>query len=337
MLLTLIVPTYNRADCLEALLKALVTELRGLEDQVRVIVGDNASVDRTPMLTAAFYDAYRSCEVLRHASNLGADENFCHCVEKVDTRYFWIMGDDDLPKAGVIRLLVDLLRRETPDLVFLGAESREVLNGHEPDRPVTALAPVRVSRMAFARKVHVNATFISTMVVNRETYRSSADPAPLRRFTGTSLVQLGWVFGVLRTGSRFMYLNPKCVLSMRGNSGGYAMLKVFGQNFAAIVEKAFGAEAGISRAIIRRCAIMHLPGVVWGLRFDRIGDFDYEEPSSTLRPQLHSFLSYWLLLVPISSLPKLLAWFPLKIARGLSMAITLQDRSLEWFGRAIQR
>ena len=47
-LLTIGIPTYNRAKFLRRLLEQLRTELAGLDGQVEVLVSDNASTDDTP-------------------------------------------------------------------------------------------------------------------------------------------------------------------------------------------------------------------------------------------------------------------------------------------------
>ncbi len=80
-LLTIIVPTYNRAECVALLLDALRAEIAPVQDRVDVIVGDNASTDRTAEVTATFAVSCSAGRVLRHAENVGPDENFCRCLD----------------------------------------------------------------------------------------------------------------------------------------------------------------------------------------------------------------------------------------------------------------
>src|SRR5690349_9740053 len=112
-LLTLIVPTYNRADSLELLLRTLADECRGLAGAVSVLVSDNASTDRTPEVTRAAQAAWPELLVQRHPANCGPEENFCTGVERVESRYFWIIGDDDCPKRGVLAKIVSLLQERS--------------------------------------------------------------------------------------------------------------------------------------------------------------------------------------------------------------------------------
>src|ERR1700761_1591163 len=105
-LLTIVVPTYNRRDNLALLLRALQPELAPLRESVAVLVSDNASTDGTQALTQEMQAQWPELVVQRHPANLGPDGNFASCVARVDTRYFWIIGDDDLPKRGVVAKLV---------------------------------------------------------------------------------------------------------------------------------------------------------------------------------------------------------------------------------------
>lgn len=295
-LLTIIVPTYNRAPCLTMLLDALTVELRGLEDRVGVIIGDNASADGTPEVTAAFASCWAATRILRHAENLGPDENFCRCVEAVRTPYFWIIGDDDLPRAGAIPLLIRLLETQNPDLVYLSSRWTATLSSHDEAGTVTHLRATLMERPAFARSVHVWTTFISGAIVKREL----APNETLRQFTGSLLAQLSWVQGAIRDGRRFVHVAEPCVLATAGNTGGYGVLKVFGNNFQRVTREAFSrsdSQRSLAEAIVLRTSITFLPDLIWGVRQARLGSFDPNESiAANLEPQLGRSWPYRLLI-----------------------------------------
>lgn len=328
-LLTIVVPTYNRAHCLELLLGCLATEIAGIEHAVAVIVGDNASTDDTPEVTGRFQSRVPSALVIRHDHNLGPEENFCRCIERITSPWFWIIGDDDLPRAGAVRHVLDLLVKHRPDLVYLESEWRPKLVDNDPGNPMQPGEPVVLRRLDFARRVHVWMTFISGMVVNREVHVAPHGAAGLRRYSNSHLVQLGWVLGTLEAGNRFLTVKQRCVLATQGNTGGYSLLKVFGSNFPAIVSDAFGAESVLAKLIVRRCAVMFLPDLLWSFRFAKLGSFAQEDADAALRPQLGRLLSFWLLLRPISRWPSGGATAVLRISHMLSRFIRVQDRVRE--------
>jgi abequosyltransferase len=323
--LTIIVPTYNRAEHLARLLATLASELAGLEGRVSVVIGDNCSTDKTPALTAEFTRSWQATQVLRHPSNLGADGNFCRCLEHAQSPYFWIIGDDDLPRAGFVRALVDLLDRAAPDMVYINSRWSPALADNEPGQPLRALDAVQIDRRTFARRVHVWTTFISGVVVRRE---FAAGPA-LRRFTGTSLVQLGWVLNALDRGERFVHVRSVGVLATSGNTGGYRVMQVFGSNFQRVTLEALSGSRmsrRMARAMIARTTLMFLPHLVWQFRLGTLGDFTAKEPlAEALSSQVRRSLAYGLLLQPIAQWPEPAARVVLKLADIAARTVAVWD------------
>lgn len=335
-LLTIIVPTYNRAHCLAMLLDALSMELKGFEDRIDVIIGDNASADGTPAVTSEFASRWAATRVLRHTENLGPDENFCRCVEAVRTSYFWIIGDDDLPRAGAISALVTMLDTHQPDLVYLSSRWTKTLRSHEEAGRLTSLEGASMGRRDFARHVHVWTTFISGAIVRR----SLAPDASLRQFTGSLLVQLGWILGALRQGRRFIHVASPCVLATSGNSGGYGVLKVFGENFQRVTREALAADVdqrAMAEDIVRRASIAFLPDLVWSVRQAKAGNFNQEEGVvANLQSQLGSSMAYRWIIRPLSTATPRTAGLLLKIAHTATRLTAASDRLRARFLGGIQ-
>jgi len=307
-LLTIIVPTYNRASNLELLLRTLHAEVASNES-VRVLVSDNASTDETAAVIAKITDVWPALETQRHARNIGPDGNFCSCVDRVDTRYFWIIGDDDLPKRGVTAKLVALLRDTAPALAYMQSEWLNPLTGPDQGEPVGTLKVETMDAVTFARRVHVWLTFISGVVIDRTQLMIAIGDHPIRRFTATNLVQLGWILPLLKTGGRFVYVHDRCVLATKDNTGGYALFEVFGINFASICASTFGPRAPLTKILVRRNVACYLPALIWNLRFARVGHFDEgHKQLAALRPHLRGHLAYWALVLPVSVLPKRAAY-----------------------------
>lgn len=324
--LALIVPTYNRAACLRLLLATLEVELQGLHERVPVLVSDNCSTDSTPDVVREFAPRLPAMRSIRHAENLGPDENFCRCVELVDADYFWIMGDDDLPAAGLVAKLLRLLDEQAPDLVNLRSVWRPELVDNDPAAPIGTLGAWSLGRLGFARRVNVWTTFISGIVVRRDTFVAAASAADLRRFGGSYLVQLSWVLGTLARGKTFLDLRGPCILATSGNTGGYRILQVFGKNFADIVGAVFGPRSPIARAMIRRCIIGFLPNLLWTYRFGHVGTFATEDPAEAMRPTLGGYAAFPLLLA-IGHAPRPVATATLALSRFIDRVVRVVDRA----------
>lgn len=326
-MLTICIPTYNRADCLVALLDTLRTELAALPGRVRVVIGDNASTDHTPEVTRAFVAVVPDTLVLRHKHNLGPDENFCLCIAQVETDYFWIIGDDDLPRRGLIAALLTMLEQAKPDLAYINSKDMDAIASADRE-PLTsqALDSAMLDRRAFASLIHVGMTFVSGCVIRRQYAPNEA----LRRFTGTHLVQLGWVFGALSQGQRFVHIRNHAVFATAGNRGSYAVLRVFGDSFQRITREVFfenEESRRLAELVVSRTSIYFLPSVVWALRQATLGDFDRSErAASAMQSQLGSSLVCRLLVLPLESLPMRSASRLMRLSGIIARLVSLYDR-----------
>ncbi|HEX8414414.1 MAG TPA: glycosyltransferase, partial [Sphingomicrobium sp.] len=94
-LLTIGIPTYNRADTIRANLGGIVDRL---PDWVEILVCDNASdpsvtIDVATLATAAARGI--RIRIVRHPTNLGAPANILRLFELVETPWLLLAGDDD--------------------------------------------------------------------------------------------------------------------------------------------------------------------------------------------------------------------------------------------------
>jgi len=116
-LLTIGIPTYNRAhrigQTLDSVLKQLPQELVG---QVDILVSDNASTDETAALIQS-YQAKHAVRISysRNKKNLGYDHNVDMLFKKAEGQYVWTLADDDVLKESAIKRVLTLLI-EHPEL-----------------------------------------------------------------------------------------------------------------------------------------------------------------------------------------------------------------------------
>src|SRR5947209_20321845 len=82
-LLTLAIPTYNRADCLRELLSGLADQLKN-ESRVELIISDNASPDETPAIVQEFVALRLRLPYIRNTQKNGSDDNVFRCLKDAD-------------------------------------------------------------------------------------------------------------------------------------------------------------------------------------------------------------------------------------------------------------
>ena len=97
ILLTIAIPTYNRAACLEKLLNNLLPQALEFRDKVEICVSNNSSTDNTREIVLNFKE---KCPDLikynENERNLGFDRNLLKVVSMAEGEFVWAFSDDDL-------------------------------------------------------------------------------------------------------------------------------------------------------------------------------------------------------------------------------------------------
>jgi glycosyltransferase involved in cell wall biosynthesis len=91
-LVTIAIPTYNRAD--NYLPQALASAQSQTYPNIEIIVSDNCSSDHTETLMRGISDA--RIRYFRQEKNIGANNNFNFCLQQSKGIYFLFLHDDDL-------------------------------------------------------------------------------------------------------------------------------------------------------------------------------------------------------------------------------------------------
>lgn len=324
-LLTIAIPTWNRAVHLRRMLNALLPMTVDFADRIEIIVSDNASSDDTPAVLADACGDRPDVRVLRNATNIGGDGNIANCFRLARGTYVWIMGDDDIPKSGFIPALLDLLERNAPDLIYAPSEwLPEVLHANQ-GRPFDPQRWITMSRGDFARYVNVWVTFISGIVVRRA---HAANRPDIATFDGSLLIQLSWVLPALKNGTRFVVFGDEPILATAGNTGGYAAVKVFGATFPTLVAQELGRDSIEYKAMVGRAVAGYLPQLIWGVRTGTVGRFESDFPWALLREKIGEFPAFWLIDAVVGRAPVPVAKGALAIARSIAIAHRIVDRRI---------
>jgi glycosyltransferase involved in cell wall biosynthesis len=136
-LLTIAIPTFNRADALDQQLSWLVRAIAGFEAECEILVSDNGSSDRTPAVIHHWQGKLPSLQSIRHPENVGVLKNVAGCLRAATTKYVWTIGDDDpIQDRAVPYVLEQIKQHDDLSLLFLNFSGRNPLTG-EPVHPPT--------------------------------------------------------------------------------------------------------------------------------------------------------------------------------------------------------
>jgi hypothetical protein len=117
-LLSICIPTYNRASFLKIMLEALLPQVDAVGDEVEVWILDNASTDQTAEVVEAAR-ALGHFHYHRQPTNLGPIVNITQGPAKLATGDFsWVVGDHNLFRPGAIARVIGALRTHSHLQVF---------------------------------------------------------------------------------------------------------------------------------------------------------------------------------------------------------------------------
>lgn len=108
-LLSIYIPTYNRAEKVVAQLNFILDEIKDIEsDRVEIVVNNNCSTDDTEQ---RILDIVENTSVIYHknTSNLGIVGNAYAAADLVHGKYFWLIGDDDILCPGIVERVYNII------------------------------------------------------------------------------------------------------------------------------------------------------------------------------------------------------------------------------------
>lgn len=110
------VPIYNEGAYILETLRSLAAQTHR---EFKVLVADNASIDETEQVCRAFCAIDTRFTYVRHASNLGALENFRYCLENSESEFFmWLGGHDQVTPDFLAETLARMQADDKVSLVY---------------------------------------------------------------------------------------------------------------------------------------------------------------------------------------------------------------------------
>ena len=117
--LTIAIPTYNRSAYLDGTLKIFIDEARvNLNYGVEILVFNNGSTDDTRQIVEKWSKIY-PIKYIESSVNIGPDKNLIKCYENSNGAYVWCFGDDDIPLAGALGEVDNLIAADKFGIILL--------------------------------------------------------------------------------------------------------------------------------------------------------------------------------------------------------------------------
>ncbi|MCC2547919.1 glycosyltransferase [Hymenobacter sp. BT175] len=295
LILTIAIPTYNRADLLGKALAAVHAQIGNVADRVEVVISNNASTDHTKQIIDQYGTLFRHFRYFEHPTNTGPDANIAQAFRLAKGRYAWVLSDDDILLPNTLENIVRVLERQEIGLMFL---TPIWYNHHIEDaRPNNEPFAYQVydNPTAYLEQVGYWITFISGIITNKSLVQ---DLDVLYKFQNTNLIQIGWTLPAIFRGKPNVKVSSDVILGRAEASVNYKFFKVHSTNFNLVMNGlvAAGHVPVQARDIVNRKLITELfpQYIAPGKQF-----INGENPYLILLEAYWRYPAFWLTLVPI--------------------------------------
>lgn len=222
-LLSICIPTYNRAEILDECLRLLVSN-KGFSDEVEVIISDNCSEDNTQEISLKYVNAYPHVRYYRNEENIGGERNFLKVLSYAKGLYVKLHNDySAFTEDGLSNLIIKIksVLSEKP-LLFL-AVNREI--GEERLVNINELLD----------HVGINITWIGSYVYDREVFNDLPNKDQRK---DSNLMQIDWLIRLMgRESNCLLCHSPYAKNIMEVPRSGVNPFKVFGVNYLDYVNE----------------------------------------------------------------------------------------------------
>ena len=167
-LVSICVPTYNRAFSLARFLETFLTNLAASGSrECQLCVSDNASSDGTMKILERYAGRHEHIKWGRNAENLGFGRNLYAAARLADGDYVYFCGDDDLLREDALPLLVLFAKKQNDLILFNSFPGAKVKKSGMVNGQTLNLAN---AAEYFKRLGTFHASFIGNLFFRRETF-----------------------------------------------------------------------------------------------------------------------------------------------------------------------
>ena len=180
-LLSICIPTFNRADLLKTNVLELIEEIRIYN--IPIIISDNNSTDETEKTVDWLKGKYKYITYYKQEKNI-QDRNFIFVLEKATTKYAWLLGDKNRIIPGAIKNILNSIRDKSFDAIIVNCS---------PARVKSIPSRVYTQPVELLNDLGWHTTMISTLIFSSEL----TEKKYFERYTQTKFMHVAGLFDAL--------------------------------------------------------------------------------------------------------------------------------------------
>lgn len=189
-LLTIGIPTFNRANNLDGVLRWIFSEV-GNDSKFEILISDNGSTDNTEEIVKKYLDIYDNIAYYKQPKNLGFDKNLITVMDLAKGEYIKFHGDDDYLTPGSIPYIASVLEA-TPNVDLFYMHNNMANKFHSLGEGYDQYLRCRVGAM--------NITAITIIAARASACRNVENK---ERYVGTAILQVYIQMEILKNNPNF--------------------------------------------------------------------------------------------------------------------------------------
>lgn len=174
-IISIVIPTYNRADFLLITLNSFKDQIIRNHDKVTITVCNNASQDRTANILSAMHKNNSWFEYINYEEHVDVGYSITRANNTAVGEYILMWGDDDLPSPYFIDIILDCIESNNhPDFIhynrlcgyddnILNIKKMSVVNSHIGNEMIKFN-----DINDFLARFSLDITFLSSIIFKRE-------------------------------------------------------------------------------------------------------------------------------------------------------------------------
>lgn len=297
-ILSICIPTYNRASYLRRCLNSIAIQFRK-EFEIEIFISNNCSNDETEEVVLDFLGIL-PITYKKNTTNLGPDLNIAQCYNTASGKYVMVFGDDDIFIGNALESILSVLKMGDFGIIFLNyggffkdpKEFKYRLNLHKNVylfKGYDILKKIK-SRIGFTSAFIVN----SNAIVKEELLYSKIK----------NLGHIELFLKSLRQNEISLYVGKVYILQQHGNSGGYSYFEIMGKNQFIVLNDFFKESNEYIDSILNDMIIKFFPTAIMSSRKNVNEKAIYEKNQlKYLHMYYKKYTLFWIFNYPLLKLP----------------------------------
>ncbi|MBT4512995.1 MAG: glycosyltransferase family 2 protein [Chloroflexi bacterium] len=318
--LSICIPTFNRSQYLKECLESVLSSAKGYEDQIEIVISDNASTDDTASVVSEFEKRSSRIRYHRNDTNIYI-ENFFVVSGLALGEYVWIFGDDDKVMDGAIPTILNRIKSGY-DLIFCNYSiwSKDFSTLQNERNRLVDLEEEYNDANLLLERIGIYLGYISICIIKKNVFFST--PPGLHMEYGFPHVYC--MYAGLATNCRAVYIPATLVLNRAGN----VYLPEWNKFFITGTSLVFEAllEKGYTQKAVYRAKHQHLRSIISYSWTQSQSSADLKTVAQLALPHYKKDWLFWVTCMPIAYLP--VPRFFLRFTIKMAQLVLVVNRSV---------